>query len=144
MTISFRPAVREAVPLIVGIAGPSGSGKTMSALRIATGLAGSARFALIDTEAGRATHYSDRFTFDHGDLRAPFSPDAYLEAIVAAEAAGYPVIVVDSASHEHAGDGGLLDMQQAEFERMGSRDAVKMASWIAPKREHKKLVTRLL
>ncbi|MHB8391900.1 MAG: hypothetical protein ACYDBH_20370, partial [Acidobacteriaceae bacterium] len=56
----------------------------------------------------------------------------------------YPVIVVDSFSHEHAGEGGILDMQEAEFQRMGARDSVKMASWIKPKGEHRRMVGRLL
>jgi hypothetical protein len=59
------------------------------------------------------------------------------------------VIVVDSASHEWAGDGGILDMQEAELNRMagndyGKRDACKMASWIKPKMEHKHMVQKLL
>ncbi len=149
MAFTFRPAKREAVGLLVGLAGPSGSGKTYSALRLAKGMAGGRPFCLIDTEAGRAKHYADQFAFDHGDLHAPFSPAAYTEAIVAADAAGYPVIVVDSASHEHAGEGGILDMQEAELERMAGsdwkkREAVKMASWVRPKMEHKRMVQKLL
>lgn len=141
---TFRPAVRENVQLLIGVAGGTGSGKTYSALRLAKGLAGGKRFAAIDTENGRMRHYADFFDFDVGDLRAPFSPSAYTEAIQAADAAGYPVIVVDSASHEHEGDGGLLDMQEAEFKRMGSKESAKMASWIKPKGEHKDFVQALL
>lgn len=144
MSFQFRPAKRESVGLLVGLAGSSGSGKTYSALRLAKGLSGGKPFAIIDTEAGRAKHYADDFEFHHGDLRAPFTPQAYTEAIVAADEAGYPVIVVDSFSHEHAGDGGLLDMHEAEFQRMGGREAVRMAAWIAPKVAHKKMVSRLL
>jgi hypothetical protein len=149
MPFTFRPAKREAVGLLIGLAGASGSGKTFSALRLAKGLAGNKPFCLIDTEAGRAKHYADQFAFDHGDLHAPFSPAAYAEAIGAADAAGYPVIVVDSASHEHAGDGGILDMQEAELHRMAGddwkkREAVKMASWVKPKMEHKRMVQKLL
>lgn len=149
MAFTFRPAKREAVGLLIGLAGASGSGKTFSALRLAKGLAGSKPFCLIDTEAGRAKHYADQFAFDHGDLHAPFSPAAYAEAITAADAAGYPVIVVDSASHEHAGEGGILDMQEAELQRMAGddwkkREAVKMASWVKPKSEHKRMVQKLL
>lgn len=145
MTFQFRPAVREEVGLILGFAGGTGSGKTYSALRVAKGLTPEGqRFALIDTENGRAKFYADEFSFDHGDLRAPFSPSRYTEAIAAADKAGYPVIVVDSASHEWAGDGGCLDMQEAEFQRMGGRESVKMASWIKPKLEHKEMVTKLL
>src|SRR5689334_8290331 len=101
---SFRPAVREGVGLLIGLAGSSGSGKTYTALRLASGMAGDKPFAVIDTEAGRAKHYADQFTFHHGDLTPPFSPARYSEAIKAADEAGYPVIVVDSCSHEHAGE----------------------------------------
>jgi hypothetical protein len=144
MTFTFKKAIREGVGLLIGLAGESGSGKTYTALRLASGIAGKKPFAVIDTEAGRAKHYADQFNFDHGDLKPPFSPEAYAEAIRAADEAGYPVIVVDSMSHEHAGEGGLLDMHEAEFERMGRRDAVKMAAWIKPKTAHKKMVQRLL
>jgi len=144
MTFTFRPAVRENVGLLIGLAGSSGSGKTYTAMRLASGIAGDKRFVVIDTEAGRAKHYADAFKFDHGDLKPPFSPAAYSDAIAAADAAGYPVIVIDSFSHEHAGEGGILDMQEAEFARMGSRDAVKLSSWVKPKSEHRKMVQKLL
>lgn len=144
MTFSFRPAVRENVGLLIGLAGASGSGKTYTAMRLASGIAGTKPFAVIDTEAGRAKHYADRFKFDHGDLRPPFRPAAYEEAILAADAAGYPVIVVDSMTHEWSGDGGILDWHEEEFQRMGGRDTVKMAAWIKPKMAHKHMVARLL
>jgi hypothetical protein len=144
MSFQFRLAVRENVGLLIGLAGSSGSGKTYTAMRLASGISGGKNFAVIDTEAGRAKHYADQFKFDHGDLKPPFSPAAYSDAIAAADAAGYPVIVVDSCSHEHAGEGGILDMQEAEFQRMGARDVVKMTSWIKPKGEHRKMVSKLL
>lgn len=144
MTITFRAAKRENVPLLLGLAGGTGSGKTLSAMKLAKGLAGAARFAVIDTESGRAKHYADDFAFDHADLTAPFRPNAYADAIKAADDAGYPVVVVDSMSHEHAGEGGLLDMHEEEFQRLGGREAMKMTAWIAPKMEHKRFVSRLL
>jgi hypothetical protein len=149
VSFSFRPAIRENVSLIIGLAGGTGSGKTYTALRLASGIAGAKRFCVIDTEAGRAKHYADQFQFDHGDLAPPFNPDHYTEAILAADKAGYPVIVVDSASHEWAGDGGVLDMQDAELDRMagndyGKRERVKMTAWIKPKGEHKHMVQKLL
>lgn len=140
--IQFVPAKRQAIKLLVGVAGGTGSGKTYSALRLARGLAGDAPFALIDTENGRALHYADEFAFEHASFAPPFSPARYLEHVKAAER--YPVIVVDSASHEHAGEGGILDMADAELERMGGRDSAKMASWIKPKAEHKAFVRELL
>lgn len=141
---AFSPAKRENVSLLIGLAGGTGSGKTFSAMRLAKGLAGGKPFAVIDTEAGRAKHYADDFRFDHGDLTAPFTPGRYADAIAAADSAGYPVILVDSFSHEHAGDGGLLDMHESEYQRLGGRDSVKMTAWIKPKTEHKKMVSRLL
>ena len=145
MAFTFRPAIRDNVSLLIGLAGSSGSGKTYTAMRLASGMMSDARpFAVIDTEAGRAKHYADQFHFDHGDLRPPFEPRAYADAIAAADAAGYPVIVVDSCSHEHAGEGGILDMQEAEFARLGGRDAVKMLSWVKPKGEHRRMMSRLL
>lgn len=147
--ITFRKAVRENVGLVIGIAGPSGSGKTYSAMRLAAGISAGKRFAVIDTEAGRAKHYADRFAFDHADLQPPFRPGAYADAIKAADEAGYPVIVVDSFSHEHAGEGGLLDWQEEELDRMAGQDwkkreSCKMAAWIKPKIAHKHMVSRLL
>lgn len=140
----FRPAVRAGVPLLLGLAGGTGSGKTWSAMVLAQAMSGGKRFAVVDTENGRAKHYADHFQFDSADLGAPFRPERYAEAIQAADAAGYDVIVVDSMSHEWAGDGGILDWQEEEFQRMGGRDAVKMASWIKPKQGHRKFVTKLL
>ena len=91
MTFSFTPAVRRNTHILLALAGASGSGKTFSALELATGLAGeTGRIAVIDTEAGRALHYADRFKFDHCELTPPFEPARYREAIEAAEAAGTP------------------------------------------------------
>lgn len=144
MAYTFRPAVRSNVTLLIGLAGASGSGKTYSAMRLASGMAQGKRFVVIDTENGRASHYADQFSFDVLEMHEPFTPSSYAEAIKAADDAGYPVIVVDSASHEYAGSGGVLDMQEDEFQRMGGRDSAKMASWIKPKMEHKKMMQRLL
>jgi hypothetical protein len=149
MAFSFRPAARENVGLLLGLSGSSGSGKTYTAMRLAHGIAGDRPFAVIDTEAGRAKHYADQFKFDHGDLKPPFTPDRYAEAIAAADAAHYAAIVVDSTSHEWAGEGGILDWQEAELQRMAGddfkrRESCKMASWIKPKMAHKVMVQRLL
>ena len=149
MSFQFKPAIRESVGLLIGLAGASGSGKTFSAMRLAKGICGDKPFAVIDTEAGRAKHYADTFKFDHGDLHSPFSPESYAQAIAAADTAGYAAIVVDSCSHEWAGEGGVLELQEAELERMAGdnwqkREACRMASWIKPKMAHKKMVQRLL
>lgn len=149
MTYEFREAKRENVGLLIGLAGGTGSGKSFTADRLAAGIAGDRPFAVIDTEARRALHYADQFRFDHCELRPPFRPAAYEEAILAADAAGYPVIVVDQMSNEHAGEGGLLDWHEEELTRMAGddwkrREAVNMAAWIRPKGAHKHMVQRLL
>ena len=144
MSLSFRPAKRENVNLLIGVAGPSGSGKTYSAMRLASGISNGKSFAVIDTERGRASHYADAFKFDVLELAPPYSPARYLEAIEAADAADYPVIVVDSMSHSWAGEGGCMDMQEEEFKRLGSRDTVKLLSWNRPKTEHKRMLYGLL
>ena len=113
-------------------------------MALAKGMAGDKTFAVIDTEAGRAKHYADQFKFDHGDLKPPFRPKTYLEAIMAADAAHYPVVVVDSMSHEWAGDGGILDWQEEEFAAKNHAEAYRMSSWIKPKMAHKEMVSRLL
>ena len=158
---TFRPAVREGhTGLFVGLTSGSGGGKTNSALLLATGIAGRDRpFAVIDTEGGRALHYAPKpgeqpdfintFRFDHGDLQAPFTPENYAAAIQASIDAGYPCIVVDSMSHEHEGEGGLLDMAEAELDRMAGtnwekRAACTQAAWIRPKGAHKKMMRTVL
>ncbi len=149
MSISFGRAVRSNVNLLIGVAGASGSGKTFSALRMASGICEGEPFAVIDTERGRSKHYADQFAFDVYDLEAPFSPARYLEAIEAADKAGYGCIVVDSMSHSWAGEGGCMDMQEAELDKLAGndyakRDRVKLLSWSRPKQEHKRMVYSLL
>jgi hypothetical protein len=150
MEYTFKKAVREEVGVIVGLVGPSGSGKTFSAMRLASGIVGDgSRFAVIDTESRRALHYADRFNFDHCEIHAPFRPDTYASAIQAAVKAGYKAIVVDSCSHEWAGEGGVLDWQEEELTRMAGdnyqkREACKMAAWIKPKMSHKQMVQKML
>jgi KaiC/GvpD/RAD55 family RecA-like ATPase len=98
----------------LAIAGPSGSGKTYSALLIARGLVGpEGRIAVIDTERGSASLYADLTPFDVAELAPPFTPERYVEAIRAAEKAGYDAIVIDSLSHAWAGPGGILDLHDA-------------------------------
>jgi hypothetical protein len=148
VTVSFRPAKREQIPLLLGVAGGTGSGKTYSALRIARGIAGDHPIAAIDTENGRMSHYADLFQPLHiGQLAAPFRPDKYSGAIHDAVAHlrdvpfEHRVIVIDSGSHEWAGDGGCLDWQE---ELMGGNPAKSPIAWAKVKKEHKRMVTQLL
>ena len=142
MIFDFREVRRENVPLLLGLAGGTGSGKTMSALLLARGLSGGKPFGFVDTENGRAKMYADEFPeMRHADITAPFRPEKYAEAIEAADAQGFPVVVVDSASHEWYGDGGCLDWHD---EIMGGDQKKNLQAWIEPKKQHKRMVTRLL
>jgi hypothetical protein len=148
MTYTFRPARRENVPLLLGVAGGTGSGKTMSALRIARGIANGHPFAGIDTEHGRMSHYADRFPELHTtDIVAPFRPERYTEAIAAggkfleAVPLANRVVIVDSSSHVWAGDGGCLDWQE---ELTGGDPKKNPQAWATVKKAHKKMVTQLL
>lgn len=106
--IQFKPAVRHAAKLRLALSGPSGAGKTYSALQLAAGLGG--KVAVIDTEMGSASLYAHLTPFDVLELGPPYEPGRYQEALAAAEAAGYDVVIIDSLSHEWSGVGGCLEL----------------------------------
>lgn len=106
--VQIRKARRSATKLRLLLTGPSGSGKTWGALQIAKGLGG--RTVVIDTEEGSSDLYDHLHEFDVIDLRPPFTPERYIEAIAAAEEAGYEVIIVDSVTHCWSGTGGCLEL----------------------------------
>ena len=106
--VAFRKAVKVEAKLRLALAGPSGAGKTYTALTLATALAGDKPVALIDTEKGSASKYADLFAFDVLELD-DFDPDRYVEAINAAVAEGYGVVVIDSLTHAWNGKSGLLE-----------------------------------
>jgi len=110
--IEFKRATREQAKARIALQGPSGSGKTFTALAIATGLAGEGgRIAVIDSEHGSASKYANLFEFDTlclSDL-GEYDPRLYVQAIEAAEQAGYDVVVIDSLSHAWDGAGGVLE-----------------------------------
>ncbi|MGN6106662.1 MAG: AAA family ATPase [Kofleriaceae bacterium] len=145
-TFDDRPAVREKTPILVGLVGPSGTGKTYSALRLAAGfqrVSGGETF-VIDTEARRALHYADKFSFRHVPFGAPFSPLDYLAAIEHCIKRGASTIIVDSMSHEHEGPGGVLEMHAAEHKRLGGSEKVKLLAWGKPKSERRRLINSIL
>jgi ABC-type dipeptide/oligopeptide/nickel transport system ATPase subunit len=145
-TFEDVPAVRTAVPLLVGLMGPSGGGKTFSALRLATGfqrITGGDIF-VIDTEARRSLHYAERFKFRHLPFAAPFSPLDYLSAIEHCMSKGAKNIVVDSMSHEHEGPGGVLEMHDSEVQRMGGSERNNFPAWAKPKAERRRMINSIL
>jgi ABC-type oligopeptide transport system ATPase subunit len=142
----IKPAVREQVPVMVGLMGASGSGKTFSALRLAAGIqrVTGGDVCVIDTESRRALHYADDFKFMHMQFDAPFGPLRYLEAIKAAYEAGARTIVVDSMSHEHEGPGGVLEMHDREVQRLGGGDRHNFPAWAKPKAERRQMINGIL
>ena len=104
----FKKAEKKKSKLRLAIEGAASSGKTYSGLILATSIG--KKVAVIDTENGSASLYSDDFDFDVRELEPPYTPERYIEGIKAAEAAGYDVILIDSISHEWNGEGGCLDI----------------------------------
>lgn len=144
-------AVQGGEPLLIGLVGPSSGGKTYSALRLAKGIVSvtGGRISVIDTETRRAKAYAKYFDYDHTELEAPFSPYDYLDVINHCIDDGAKCIVIDSASHEHEGIGGVLEMQEAELERLSKGNyerakQMKFLSWAAPKSARKKLIQRIM
>lgn len=108
--MEFSKANRKKAKLRLALSGPSGSGKTTAMLKIAKGLGG--RTAVIDTERGSASLYSDLLDFDTLELAPPFTPERFIAAIKAAEDAGYDNIGIDSITHEWDGPGGCLELNE--------------------------------
>ena len=136
----FKKAERKQAKLRLALAGPSGAGKTYSALLIAKGIGG--KIAVLDTEKGSASLYSDLVDFDVVDLTAPFTPERYIEVITAAEAAGYDTLIIDSYSHEWTGPGGCLEDNEklAHSKFKGNT----WAAWNETTPRHRKLTNKIL
>lgn len=146
-----KPAVREAVGLLIGVVGASSSGKTYSALRLATGIQQvvGGDIDVIDTENGRALYYADRFRFNHVRFGAPFSPLDYLEAVRYCAKRGSKTVLIDSMSHEHEGPGGVLEWHEQETQRLAkawnvSPSKAQLAAWAPPKSARRKFINELL
>jgi len=110
MAVTFKKAERKQARLRLALTGPAGTGKTMGALLTAKGMGG--KIAVIDTERGSASLYSHLVDFDTLELNPPYTPEAYIEAIHAAEKAGYEILIIDSLSHEWNGSGGCLEINE--------------------------------
>lgn len=144
--IQIREAHREGARLVIGLQGISGSGKTFTALQLAWGLANydASKVGFLDTENRRGSLYADSLVdvngqvhrFLIGDLTPPFSPARYIEAIRAFEQAGVEVLIIDSVSHEWAGQGGCYDIAKNTTKRIDD--------WLTAKNEHKRFMNAML
>lgn len=163
MTRSFHaePAEREPTNLFVGLVGPSSSGKTFTALELAMGIQEvmGGNVAVIDTENKRALQYAELFRRKDGSpgfLHIPFEPPfGSLDYVAALDYAANQVgkngtIVVDSLSHEHESEGGLVDFWDQEMRRLAKDDygtskaeRFNMLAWSKPKAARRKLLQKI-
>lgn len=149
MSFTYRPAIREKTPCIIGLAGPSKSGKTYSALRLAVGIAQGGQIAMINTEGPRGHQYAEKFQYIAADMLEPFSMKRYEEAIKDAAALKPAVLIIDSVSHAHEGTGGMLDYHESELNRLAGEDYKKRermtyAAWVKPKADEASMINTML
>ncbi|CAB4151303.1 AAA domain containing protein [uncultured Caudovirales phage] len=125
----------------IGVFGPSGSGKSMSSLRLAYGLTQDwNKIVVIDTENKSADLYSHLGSYSVITLEAPFNPEKYIEAITVAENAGMEVIIIDSITHEWAGQGGILELADT----LGKDAKSSFTVWAKLTPRHNKFIERIL
>lgn len=144
MSFQIKPATRQGIKPLIGLYAESGCGKTFSSLLLARGFVGpKGKIVMCDTESGRGSLYSDVIPggYEVLELREPFSPARYIEAIAAVEESGAQIGVIDSASHEWEGLGGVLDMAGENESRSGKPG---LHNWRTPKMEHAKFMLRML
>ena len=108
----FKRASKSQIKIRLSISGAAGSGKTFSSLAIASHL--TKKIAVLDTERGSASRYADLFNFDVCEL-SNHHPSHYVEAIQAAEAEGYEVIIIDSLTHAWFAELDLVDRAKNSF-----------------------------
>ena len=135
--MQLKQSKRQNVKLRLGISGASGFGKTHSALLLAYGMTQDwSKVAVIDTENSSASLYSDLGNFNVLDLKAPYSPARYIEAIEVCEKANVEVLIIDSITHEWNGTGGCLDIQA----KLGGR----FQDWAKVTPLHQKFIDKIL
>lgn len=139
MTMQFKQATKAQAKLRMAIDGAAGSGKTWTSLLLASALG--SRVAVIDTERGSASKYADKYKFDVLELTT-FSPLTYVEAIKAASAAGYDVLVIDSLSHAWMGKDGALEQKERAEAKMKNPNG--WTAWREVTPLHNQLVDAIL
>ncbi len=98
--MDLRQASKKQAKIKLALAGCSGSGKTYSSLLLAYGITKNySKIAIIDTESGSADLYAHLGSYNVLALKAPYTPERYIQAIETCERAGMEVIIIDSISH---------------------------------------------
>lgn len=140
--INIAPVSRTGMRLMFSLFGLSETGKTLSALKLAAGMEPDpSKRMLLDTEGGqRGRAYVDQIEggYLYGQLTPPFTPERYIQAFDAIEAAGVTVCATDSISHAWFAEGGVLDMVE------GATEKNDLAKWAKPKRRLGKMTRRIL
>src|SRR5690606_33832586 len=99
-------------------------GKTRSAFELAVGIQSvvGGEIAFLNTEGRRGLVDIDLFkkpdgspAIQHMPFAAPYASLDYLDAIQQAKDAGIRTLVIDSMTHEHESEGGMLDYQDQEL-----------------------------
>lgn len=120
--MELKKATRKQIKIKVAFNGAAGSGKTTAALLTAYGLTGDwNKIAVIDTENRSSELYVGMNIsgitigdFNTIQLAKPFSPERYVEAMeVCLKSDMIECIIIDSASHEWDGIGGVLDIHNS-------------------------------
>jgi hypothetical protein len=136
-----RPGAKRSQALKIAVLGPENAGKSLSSLLLARGIVGpKGRIIAIDTQGGQIEEYVGHESvgnFDVIDLPAPYTPDRFNSALNSAIQSGADCIVVDSATHEWSGEGGVLEMA----ENSGKKGHQK---WLIPKISHNRFVANIL
>lgn len=139
-------ATREKVKLKMALMAPSGSGKTTSSLLMAYGMTNNwDKIYFIDTEnnsgklkVGLRHGNTVIGSFNHIEIKPPYTPDLFVDAIQFCEEAGAEVIIIDSATHEWSGEGGCLDIHA----NMPGNNSY--TNWEPVKKMHKRFVNAIL
>jgi len=139
--MNFVKATKKQSRLRLALIGPAGGGKTYTALSIGTSLVPGGRVALIDTERGSASKYAGIFEFDVLEMGS-FAPAKYVEAIAAADAAGYDVVIIDSLSHAWTGKDGALEQVDRAGKRSNSGNTFNAWRDVTP--QHNSMVEAIL
>lgn len=109
--MNIQKAERKQARIKMALQGPSGSGKTYSSLLIAYGLCNDwNKIVVIDTENQSSHLYAHLGAYKVLSISPPFSPERYITAINTCVESGAEIIIIDSISHEWAGDGGILSI----------------------------------
>lgn len=158
-TFSFVDGERDEMRLLVGIQGPTGAGKTLSSLRIALGIqqyqaekhGEAGPIVLIDTNNGQAKAYlpapgakaspPNTFAVKYLDLPPPYAPPRYRDALEAAAILAPSVIIIDGASQEWTGKGGMQDAHEGQLKKYSGNS---FAAWNGIKRLHNDMMGVLM